>query len=278
MKFQHLIFLVAMATAGCAHIQKEIAVPAQDDTATLTESLKGAGASVETNNEPQGIHIQSHSPIFLDDLYQRSKPKLKKGDIVLMRGQTWISDAIIHVSRWTHGAIVYDVAAGRVMESVQSGVHIGSVHGLGKGSAWSVKRVKASDAAIASAVEIAKRNWAKEHDNDPTKMPYFPPRRSVFTSLQWAAEWADKNSRTSMYCFKLIYQTFLSAGKDLDSNRTSLSASWLSEPDLSDSGATKPNAFIGITGDDIYYSKNVGDNILSFGLDNLRMPLLANAY
>jgi len=204
--------------------------------------------------------------------------KLKKGDIYFLRGDDTKHRMIAKISSWTHAGMVYDARDSnpKAFESTLYGVNLYNPktewHPM---VSWSVKRVKsASENQINYAVDTAVQNWAG-------KLRYFPEwRKNDYTPTVWFKSWCDKNDKYSMFCFKTVYNTYKLININLDSNHTRISSSVPNvtdkyyAPDVDDNGVTVQRAFIGVTGDDIYYSKHVGPDLFSYGLENLSKPLL----
>lgn len=123
-----------------------------------------------------------------------------------------------------------------------------------------------SQSEISGAVESAKNKWA----NSKRYWPEY--RKQDIDIFEWFHSWADKASMTSMFCFKLVYNTFLQINVDLDSDRTTFSsaAAFWGPNSYFDSGT---RAFIGVTGDDIYFSDQLGSSIFAYGVSYLGHPV-----
>jgi len=178
--------------------------------------------------------------------------------------------------------MVYHTSRNETFESLLAGVNLyNPLSTWKKARSWAVRRVPEQDLnRVAIAVEEARQRWAPERPSDPIIMPYFPPKLKLTTPPhEFLNEWLDKDNLSSMYCFKLVYNTYLLAGIDLDSNRTRFSeqapqVESLYEYDFDDNNRLRERCFIGVTGDDIYYSKHLdSNNIYSYRLDNLKKPL-----
>ena len=143
-------------------------------------------------------------------------------------------------------------------------------HDWAKGKAWAVKRIWGI-----SAVQM--QSALKSFHDTYKGLKYLAYHRIADMDIHtFIEEWADKDILTSMYCSKLVYQFYKSFGYDLDSNRTSYeldyyleSTSYLSESAMQDNGTINTNAFIGVSPDDIYYSRSLDSEIYSYGLSNL---------
>jgi len=200
--------------------------------------------------------------------------QLQKGDIVFSRGNELKHKLIASVSSWTHAAMVYDTGRNAVLEATLSGVNINNISTWKPAISWSVKRVNVrSSSEISGAVETAKTRWLGTQ--------YWPKiDKTTADDKTWFRVWADKRETSSMMCFKLVWNTFMLIGVDLDSNRTLLKdnipGSYMyAAPDRRDDVSTNSRCFIGVTGDDIYASKYLGSDIYSYGLSNLSKPIFA---
>ncbi|MBG90577.1 MAG: hypothetical protein CL521_02045 [Actinobacteria bacterium] len=211
----------------------------------------------------------------------------QKGDIIFHRTPSLTSKVNSKVSSWTHAGMIYEPQSLTTLESFSPGVAIYNPKSQWnrKGAyAFSVRRIQSlSQYFIENAVESVKEKWARSFipPITPVKMTYWPlvPIHDLSPS-DFFKEWADKDSLSSMYCFKLIYHTFLPYGIDLDSNRTYFDFISYNSPlskfvelDFNDQGELVENAFIGVTGDDIYYSTHLGEEIIGIGLDQLTADL-----
>jgi hypothetical protein len=86
-------------------------------------------------------------------------------------------------------------------------------------------------------------------------------------------KWANKNDNESYYCSKLVWKIFNDAGVNLDSERTTAKVSDSYNSAKTGYGSTNPNAWIGVTGDDIYYSPFLSEDIVLIGAENLVHPI-----
>ncbi|MFA5880194.1 MAG: hypothetical protein WC860_08525, partial [Candidatus Margulisiibacteriota bacterium] len=225
--------------------------------------------------------------------WAQKKVFLKKGDLIFSRGAGVISSTIGSISSWSHIAMVYDLKQNLTLEALPNGVDLyRPLEDWQPAITWAVKRVKsASSEEISKALDKINYKWTAKNGSYP--MPYNPTiiKRvevdgakylTLKTFKEWLIEWADKNKKTSMYCFKLVYHTFLGIGIDLDSNRSGFNqcnatlVDGFYESDILDNGKINIKAFIGITGDDIYYSKHLGTDIYSYCKENLDDPFLSD--
>ena len=208
------------------------------------------------------------------------------GDIVFSRGEGAIAREISKLSSWTHAGMIYDLEEHTLLESYTTGVGVYKLTQEDWASAkqriWSVRRVSSlSSSTIESGIKDAANQWAKffEDPNAEVKMPYFPWLfNDEINNRDFTTRWADKDDLSSMYCFKLVYNTYLLMGVDLDSNRTRLSnnspyfLNQFKEYDTDDYGIPHYNAFIGVTGDDIFYSQYVDSVIFDWNTEYLPTP------
>lgn len=233
-------------------------------------------------NQPKALSWSPNGRPFYMDLF----PKLNKGDLIFSRGVGDIPSYLSKMTSWTHVAMVLDPKNIITLESLQArGVdRYYPKSEWGNAVSWSTKRVNANSTVISNLVDRAFLNWAKTTGHN---VPYFPIQDvSKMLKAKWLQIWADKNNLSSMYCSKLVYNTFKPENIDLDSNRTvyklgvTITAGELPllkpqfSSDVNDNGAWNSNAWIGVSPDDIYYSKWLGTDIYNEGINNLTKPIL----
>jgi hypothetical protein len=191
--------------------------------------------------------------------------RIQNGDIVFIRGGDAVSWVIRFFSTWTHTAMVYNKGRDETFESLINGVNTYNYKNSWRNIvAYSVKRVNISNPMV--AVEAAKRLYAG-------KMPYFPRvNKDTAGLVDFFRKWSDKWDLDSMYCSKLVWWTFKNY-VDLDSNRTSSILAGMWQSGYTDVGIWNWNAWIGVSPDDIYYSKHVGADIVIDGQHRLNEPL-----
>ncbi len=227
-----------------------------------------------------GIASTASSPAIKFE-WEREYPKLRKGDIVFSRSSSQAARAIQFVSSWVHTAVLAEVNrdSPRSIESYLDKGGPDNQGGVGEfnpkkdwaqGYSWSVKRIKPSALSqfqIEQAVDYAVNQYA-------FRVGYFPKYFSTTRFRQYfLEEWADKYNTSSMYCSKLTWRIFYNRGLDLDSERTSATVQANFRKNWTDFGMENPTAWIGVSGDDIYYSKYLSTDILTYGLENLSNPI-----
>ncbi|HAR63615.1 MAG TPA: hypothetical protein DF296_08490 [Candidatus Margulisbacteria bacterium] len=199
------------------------------------------------------------------------KPSLKKGDVVLMRSNSSVSQVLRYLTSWVHTALIYDLAMNQTYEANPGQVAklCSPLKDWSPSYSWSVKRVKdnlLSASQVTTAVENAYTKYSGK--------PYFPSLIGTWTMRgEFISKWANKNDTTSFYCSKLVWRTFYDAGVNLDSERTTAMVDSNFMKNRTDYGAENAYAWIGVSGDDIYYSKNLNRDIYTYGLENLNKPL-----
>ncbi|MFA5840186.1 MAG: hypothetical protein WC890_05995 [Candidatus Margulisiibacteriota bacterium] len=191
--------------------------------------------------------------------------RIMNGDVVFIRGGEGASKVIRNFSTWTHTAMIYDKANGKTFESQKSsGVALYDYSTAWPDiTAYSVKRIR-TDAI--NAIERAKTYYSNK--------PYIPYWEVVNGFPSLLRKWSEKHDFDSMYCSKLVYWTFKDYyNEDLDSERTSSRS--FGESATVDDGSYRVNsiAWIGVSPDDIYYSRKTGSDILLAGSDQLLVPL-----
>lgn len=174
-----------------------------------------------------------------------------KGDLIFTRGNGKAGDFVKRFSNWTHVAIVYNATDRTVFESTpNTGVKVNNTApntppytspGWSGITYFTCKNIKLERPVIISAVDNAVHAYSD--------LPYFPKVSSALDMILFLQRWSDDNNLESMYCSKLVYNTF----KDhvnFDSNNTHVLNS-----SLQDKAPGAPFfAWLGISPDDIYYS------------------------
>ncbi|OGC36453.1 hypothetical protein A2311_03065 [candidate division WOR-1 bacterium RIFOXYB2_FULL_48_7] len=192
-------------------------------------------------------------------------PHLKDGDIVFIRGGDKVSDIVRCFSTWTHTAMIYNKEKRKSYESQ----NINGVNYYDYETAWTnIVAYSAKRANIPNSKQ-AVINSA----NTYIGKPYFPSvNKSSLTLTGWFNKWSDKNDNDSMYCSKLVWLTY-KPYIDLDSDRTTSILFGSFFHGQMDCGIFNWNAWIGVSPDDVYYSKNVGKDIVLNGQGSLNEPL-----
>ena len=193
---------------------------------------------------------------------------LRKGDIYFSRSATVAAEIGQYFSSWFHTGVFVDPNAprGATFESqVGIGVFNSNILDLGKAYSWSVKRIKSSQLSSAWAAQ-AVDNGIRSYNGKPYFPRYFSGTR---LREKFMAEWADTNYTSSYYCSKLVWRIYKDAGVDLDSERTITTVNLNFREALTGAGLINKYAWIGVSGDDIYYSPHLDRDILLVGGENL---------
>jgi len=191
----------------------------------------------------------------------------RRCDLIFTRGNGKAAELVKRFSNWTHVAIVDDVYNRTVFESTpDTGVKTNKTDYTWRDLTYfTCKKIKLNNnpqriinyADLDRALDIAKQTFAGK--------PYFP-KVSIFEDLisGFVLRWSDKYDKSSMYCSKLVYNTFKDL-VDFDTNRTKVDNYILKEG----SGGGPFFAWIGISPDDIYFSDALeydfcySDNVLN---------------
>ncbi|MFA5113086.1 MAG: YiiX/YebB-like N1pC/P60 family cysteine hydrolase [Candidatus Margulisiibacteriota bacterium] len=172
----------------------------------------------------------------------------QRGDLIFIRANGKCHDLVKIFSSWTHVAIADDPFRSYVFEAMLDG-GVRSNYTPDKWGALSYYSCKKITVMSRGQIESA-LNQAKSR---LTGLPYLPNVKTTADMLTFLARWSDKNNLESMYCSKLVYNTFKSY-VNLDTNNTSVF--WDS---LCDKRPGVPAfSWIGVSPDDIYYSEALG--------------------
>lgn len=172
----------------------------------------------------------------------------RRGDLIFLRANNVTSNLIKIFSNWTHVAIVENVKDKNVFEAMKDGgVNINYAP-----SKWNdityftCKRLKnLTTWQIGYGLDTAIRDFRYK--------PYILQFTWSSSAIPFIARWSDPNDMRSMYCSKLVYLTF-KPFVDLDTQNTSLFNSELG----SKSSTASLFSWMGVSPDDIYYSKELG--------------------
>jgi hypothetical protein len=170
-----------------------------------------------------------------------------RGDLIFLRANGTGPDLVKIFSNWTHVAIADDTYFKYVFESTSdTGVQRNYAPSTwGKVSYYTCKRIQTiTNGRACDLIDLAKRKWIG--------LPYFPQINTSTALMTFLYKWSDKNDLSSMYCSKLVYNTFKS-DINFDTNNTSTFTNQLQET----SGASL-FSWIGISPDDIYYADSIG--------------------
>lgn len=172
----------------------------------------------------------------------------QKGDLIFLRANGKCHDLVKIFSSWTHVAIADDPFHQLVFEAMlDGGVRSNfTPEKWGALSYYTCKKLEGMPRTkIESALDQAKRQY--------NGLPYLPQVKTTAEMGTFLYRWSNKNSLESMYCSKLVYNTFKSY-VNLDTNNTSIF--WDS---LCDKSPGVPAfSWIGVSPDDIYYSEALG--------------------
>jgi hypothetical protein len=256
--------------------------PPPEALAQLPSSPSHAASDISIANNKLSISASSQAVKFPWDTYQ---PFIKKGDIVFSRSNSLSAKAIQYVSSWVHTAVILssDSKNPRSLESYADkggptntgGVDIfNPLRDWSPGYSWSLKRLKSwalSESQVSNAVDYAKNMYAKQ-------IPYFPKNTSSHIWRgDFISEWADQRNESSMYCSKLTWTIFKNVGVDLDSNRTKaeIDKSFIKSvmPGYGGTDSSNDFSWIGVSGDDIYFSGYLDTDIMLYGEENLATPI-----
>jgi hypothetical protein len=192
---------------------------------------------------------------------------LSKGTLVFQRSNSWVGRCEQFFSSFTHVSLVYDQYDQTVLESLiytdQNGVQHNGVGVYSPSQSWagivtlSIKEINNPPAAGA-LTENANRLYAGK--------PYFPKVSTVLDILNFYTRWSDKYNQESMYCSKLVWWTFINGGIDLDSNAT---CSMVNNNMMFGNTNEPYLGWIGVSPDDIYYSRYLGQDLYLEGEENL---------
>jgi uncharacterized protein YycO len=200
---------------------------------------------------------------------EKVKSNLRKGDIYFTRSATVGAAIGQYVTSWFHNGVFTDAQSGDTFESqISGGVHRSNILQLDPAYSWSVKRVQErylSPSQVDIAIERGITNYLGK--------PYFCRVLSNVIRNKFANKWANKNDNESYYCSKLVWKIFNDAGVNLDSERTTAKVSDSYNSAKTGYGSTNQNAWIGVSGDDIYYSPFLSEDIVLIGAENLVHPI-----
>jgi hypothetical protein len=224
-------------------------------------SQKRAGTTATVNANPAKYRVKASRTVcnwvdlaVLDfdwDGFRRAGGQ--RGDLAFLRANGTGPDLVKIFSNWTHVAMVDDPSSKYVFEStvggsggIPSGVSSNfAPTSWGKVNYYTCKRIQTiTNGRVCALIDAAKRKW--------TKLPYFPQVSTATDLMTFLYRWSDKNDLSSMYCGKLVYNTFKS-DINFDTNNTCTFSSQLQET----SGADL-FSWIGVAPDDIYYASDLG--------------------
>jgi hypothetical protein len=180
----------------------------------------------------------------------------QRGDLVFLRANGVGPDVVKIFSNWTHVAMVDDASRKYVFESMPGGSG-GIPKGVnsnfapsswGKVSYYACRRIQSiTYGRICSLIDLAKSRWLG--------LPYLPPVTTATDLMTFLYRWSDKNDLSSMYCSKLVYNTFKS-DINTDTNNTSTFTNQLMDKAYGAPGFS----WIGISPDDVYYYSSLGSD------------------
>lgn len=202
----------------------------------------------------KAIHTQN-------DFLEHMSGKLETGDIIFQQSNSKAGRWIRNISQWTHVAVYleynYKNQRHLSLESLSNGGVM--VRNMNENQyqdpafAWSAKRVE--HYSVPSDV-YSKKQMVREANNNYGGKPFLPSKSIEDTIISaFVKETHDKYNNDSYYCSKLawaVYKDYI----DLDSNRTVGTPDQYTEETTDDRGNTV-RAWIGVSPDDLYYSKHM---------------------
>lgn len=200
---------------------------------------------------------------------------LQRGDLIFLRTGGAAGQVVRFASSFTHVAMVENCEKQRTFEALKkrgTDKYLASENNWRNVYSYSVKRI----ATLASdKIESALDNAIAEYK----AKPYFPPKitSAMMTPFYFLRKWSDKDDLDSMYCSKLVYRTFLPEGIDFDTERTRSLTMCNGTSGYKD-GISTFWAWIGVTPDDCYYSKDLSEDLFYAGFENLSEPFPAWAF
>ena len=175
-----------------------------------------------------------------------------KGDLIFSRGNGKGPDFVKMFSNWTHVAIVSDVQARKVFESTPD-TNVDVNYGPNTFQHITYYSCKRFETLPYNARSYLVDEAIKKYRG----LPYFPKMSVTEALIRFIFAWSDKDDISSMYCSKLVYQTYKNQ-INLDTGRTSVPYS----SSLVDKNKPAPGGYlfswIGISPDDIYYLPSLG--------------------
>ncbi|OGC21651.1 hypothetical protein A2291_06040 [candidate division WOR-1 bacterium RIFOXYB2_FULL_42_35] len=176
-----------------------------------------------------------------------------RGDLILLRAQGKGPELVKIISNWTHIAIVDDISYNRVFESMPEGGVARNYAPSSWGNNISYFTCKKIQTASYENIWNA-LNWAI---NNYQGKPYYPQISARAGLITLVEKWSNKDDVGSMYCSKLVYNTFKKSpymSVNLDSNNTGVFNSQIQDRSWGAPGFS----WIGVSPDDIYYSDQLG--------------------
>ncbi len=177
--------------------------------------------------------------------------------LVFLRGNGSGSDIVKIFSEWTHVAIVDDPNGYKIFEALpDGGSRVNYAPDTWKHiTYYSCKKIKTANNPLKPVTldQIKTALKAAEVKYDGT--PYFPQVQTIFDLLgNFVLRWCDKNDQSSMYCSKLVYNTFKGL-VDFDTKLTGVDSNIIG--DSSRPIGSTYFAWFGISPGDIYYSPSL---------------------
>jgi hypothetical protein len=195
-----------------------------------------------------------------------NSPSLSEGNLVFLRGGDTSSYLVRFFSSWSHVSTIYSLPNNQVFESNPSaGVNIYDYRNAWRNIvAYSVKPVN-----VVNPMQYVYRAVTRYAG----RIQYYPIAVNTQSGMaNFFNKWSDKMDLDSMYCSKLVWWTFRDA-VDLDSNRTRSELFGGYAMQNTDYGSQNNIAWIGVSPDDIYYSRYLGRDIITEGRGWINEPL-----
>jgi hypothetical protein len=177
--------------------------------------------------------------------------------LIFLRGNGKGADIVKIFSEWTHVAIVDDPRNCMVFESnPDTNVKINCAKTSWKNiTYYTCKKIKMANNPV-NPVTIGQLTMAlHDAENRYNNTPYFPQVQTIFDLLGgFVLRWCNKDDQSSMYCSKLVYNTFKGL-VDFDTKLTGVDSNIIG--DSSRPIASGFFGWFGISPDDIYYSPSL---------------------
>jgi len=175
-----------------------------------------------------------------------------RGDLIFSRGNGKGPDFVKMFSHWTHVSIAENVQTKKVFESTaDKGVSVN----YGPDTFQHITYFSCKE--LVTMPYYARAYLLDRAINQYKGLPYFPKMSVEEALFRFIFVWSDKEDKSSMYCSKLVYQTYKNQ-INLDTQRTSVPY----YSSLVDKNKPAPGGYlfswIGISPDDIYYLPSLG--------------------
>jgi hypothetical protein len=218
--------------------------------ASKNSKIKTAVAATPTKYNADGMHLSANwNDAVETQINWNDFKNTLEGDILFTRGNGKLPDFVKIFSNWTHVGIVYNPSLLSVFEStLDTGVNLNYAPKTNTNvTYYTFRRVETVPYSFRqNLVEVAKDRFKG--------IPYLPKVDVSEPILNFILKWCNKDDMSSMYCSKLVYNTF-KPYINMDTERTVV--------DSFDLGRPIGGFFfswIGVSPDDIYYSPGLGSD------------------